>query len=74
MTKKTVCNVCGKEKGEVNHWWLYIIHHVLSDEEFFSLEVRPWVENDVDFMKHACGQECVVKAVNSYLSEAAKLR
>lgn len=57
------CDICGKDKQQVNHWWM-----MSFDGE--SLHLDPWHEEDAEeAAKHLCGQECVIKAVSEYLSK-----
>ena len=46
-TETFSCNVCGKRKGEVDHWWLAWVDQIQpSDEEEFKpkLQIIPWSE------------------------------
>jgi len=61
--KQFTCDVCGKQKGSVNHWWIgyasngcgYMVSQwqesLASNEEVASL----------------CGQECAVKKLSEYM-------
>lgn len=54
------CDVCGKQKQSVNHWWL-----AFGGTPF---ELYPWTEaNAIDADKHLCGAECVIKAVSEWM-------
>jgi hypothetical protein len=56
------CDVCGKVKGDVNHWWL-----ALNGER---LIVEPWRSDLVsDGFLHLCGAQCVQKKLNEFLSK-----
>ncbi len=63
------CSVCGKPKAAVNHWFLFAMPHVLSNEEYFSFEAKPWIEADVEWMNHACGAECLMKAMSRWMEQ-----
>lgn len=60
------CDVCGKQKGDVNHWFV-----VVSATSF--LAIRPWPKEPNDAMTfdgtaHLCGAECVQKMVSQFLA------
>ena len=59
------CDVCGKQKGEVNHWWLATLDH----PEELTLGTWPKLpgEYPVEGAFHLCGSECVIKKVNEFL-------
>lgn len=60
-----ICDVCGKHKGSVNHWWL-----AWTDGGTF--EVESFRQTDADTIpQHLCGQDCVIKAVNKWMQEQA---
>lgn len=57
------CDVCGKQKGDVNHWWLVWMTP-------FAFTVRPWGDDQVERTSiHLCGNECVQRKVSEFLSE-----
>jgi len=62
------CDVCGKQKGTVNHWWMYDD----SDSGCTSIEIMPWISAEADRFKHACGQDCITQAVNKWMQEQSK--
>ena len=65
IVEQVTCDVCGKLKGDVNHWWLA---HV---KDF--IRVEPWAETlSIGEFKHLCGQECVIQAVNRWMGENSK--
>jgi hypothetical protein len=60
MAQKTTyyCDGCGREKGEVNHWF-----GVRVDEEGWTLKSFSYTG-----VHHIyCGQECVHKALSEYM-------
>ena len=67
IAQAVTCNICGKQKGSVNHWWLFGITHVLGDEEYLGFEAKPWIQADAEYMRHACGQECLIKALSQWM-------
>lgn len=64
-TEIFTCDVCGRQKGEVNHWYMLSI---MGGEFILSA----WDADKKHAHKHLCGQECVIKAVNEYLSSGGK--
>lgn len=66
------CDVCGKQKQEVNHW--FKAHATLrSRESFPGFSVYPAAEDLAAGFIYLdlCGQECVVKALNKWMQEQA---
>jgi len=60
IAQTITCDVCGKQKGQVNHWWMYL------GGEMFSV----WAWNDdAGEVSHACGQECLHKALDKWIQE-----
>lgn len=69
MIKPTVfCDVCGKQKGEVNHWLM-----AYTDVQSASLTILRWdakaFASEGNEFWHLCGAECVVKKVNEFLAK-----
>ena len=67
--KNTVymCDVCGKVKGKVNHWWVVC----LGAGDPLRMVILPWTDASAvhdDFI-HLCGQECVHKKLDEFMSE-----
>jgi hypothetical protein len=60
------CDVCGKQKGEVNHWFVIDVDsegcHI---QEFGVTDLNP--ENRNRTMKDVCGAECAIKVVQRFL-------
>lgn len=67
MGIKTVitCDVCGVEKGDVNHWWIIRTPITPVCMGIHPFESSPHFDQ-VD--KIACGEACVTKLVSQYLS------
>jgi len=63
MTKevKTICNGCGKVKGEANRWW------VIGPTSVDGLVIHSsrYETGDEDY----CGEQCVLKRVQEFLAE-----
>ena len=67
ITETVTCDVCGKQKGQVNHWWMYAFGG------YQRMEIKPWNDSSADAWKHACGQGCVMKAVNEFMQGQGSL-
>ena len=63
ITQAITCDQCGKVKGDVNHWWLYSFSGAFTAE--------PWGDK-AEIFKHACGQECLTKALNEFMQSVQK--
>jgi hypothetical protein len=64
ITQSVTCDVCGKQKGEVNHWYL-------SSVDGGTLHLDKWDDDSAAAAgNHLCGQDCVVKAVNKWMQSA----
>ena len=68
IVEQVTCDVCGKLKNTVNHWW------ILSSNSG-AITIWPWGKglgaNDSN-KTHLCGQECVIQAVNRWMGEQSK--
>lgn len=65
-TETITCDVCGKQKGAVNHWYLIKKHEVMP-----VFEVMPWhdsIAENINF-GHLCGQECTVKLLSEWMQK-----
>jgi len=73
IVEQVKCDICGKQKADVNHWWLFGVMNVLGTEDVYtSFEAKPWIESEAEWMRHACGQECLTQAVNRWMGEQSK--
>jgi hypothetical protein len=67
------CDICGKQKGSVDHWWLawmesYSPHAEAPERQL--LKIYPWenmAAHDAD-AKHLCGQACLQKLVDRWMN------
>ena len=73
------CDVCGKKKGEANHWWMLALGESPCDEEDQPPQrfaVMPWSgsqSRDAE-MRHLCGKGCAMQALERFMTaEAAPL-
>lgn len=65
VIEKIVCDVCGKQKQDVNHWWIFDPPN--EGQELFLL--AKWSDERAVTYRHACGQECVIKAVSEWMQK-----
>lgn len=65
------CDVCGKIKGESNHWWLVIKNLFTTFEgvKVANLLILQWEQKLVDSNSyyHLCSQSCVHKKVDEFM-------
>ena len=66
FTQKVNCDICGKEKGSVNHWWIFDPPRTEGQELFLMAK---WSDERAVRYKHACGQECLIKAVSEWMQK-----
>jgi hypothetical protein len=67
------CDICGKQKGTVDHWWLawtepHRPHAEAAERQMFK--IYPWenmMAHDAT-VKHLCGQACLQKLVDRWLN------
>ena len=67
------CDICGKQKGSVDHWWLawtepFSPHAQAPERQMFK--IYPWenmLAHDAT-AKHLCGQACLQKLVDRWLN------
>jgi hypothetical protein len=73
IATQVTCDVCGKQKGDVNCWWVGTITEVGTHK---SLKIYPWPTGSKEVangktVNHLCGQECVIKAVSEWMAKAS---
>lgn len=67
------CDICGKQKGSTDHWWLawvepYSPHPEAPERHMFK--IYPWenmMAHDTS-AKHLCGQACLQMLVDRWLN------
>jgi hypothetical protein len=81
-TESFQCNICGKKKGDVDHWWISWVDIVQPsdvEEPKPKLQLLPWSElmaRHPDVV-HLCGGGCALKEAERWMtstSEAARER
>jgi len=66
-----VCDVCGRAKGEVNHWWL------ANTEDGVRWLLQPWDDSlaaTSNGIQHLCGHDCASKKQSEYMSKIQEER
>ena len=64
-----VCDVCGKQKGEANHWWK-ILRVPGPRITVLPIDLPKRDEQAAEF--HVCGCECVNRKVSELMTEGEK--
>jgi hypothetical protein len=67
------CDICGKKKGEANHWWMVMMGEVPCFEEgqpAHRFTLLPWnmAESRNPDMYHLCGQGCAMQAMERFMT------
>jgi hypothetical protein len=70
------CEICGKQKGTVDHWWLawnegYRPHEMAAEKQM--MKIYPWenmLAHDAT-VKHLCGQACLQKLVDRWMNSSS---
>lgn len=62
------CDECDKVKGEANHWW--VVGPPFTRKTKTALSISSWgqVALACKGIVHLCGQACVLKVVDRFLS------
>lgn len=67
------CDICGRKKGESNHWWMLALGDVPCFEEgqpHQRFTLMPWnePESQNSAFYHACGQSCAMQAMERFMT------
>ena len=70
------CDICGKTKGEANHWWMASLGApplVIEDDERLRFTLMRWhaSESRSPDIYHLCGQGCAMQAAERFMTEGA---
>ncbi len=70
------CDICGKTKGEANHWWLAAVapsRAFSEDEQILRFTLMRWhvSESRSPEIYHLCGQGCAMQAAERFMTEGA---
>ena len=64
------CDVCGKVRGEMNHWWLV---SGFGPEDITLLGIQPWDSAEAALAEaHLCGEKCLHDYLSQWLSRQGK--
>jgi hypothetical protein len=76
-TESFTCNVCGKSKGSVDHWWIGWVDTIQpSDGESVKpkFQLMPWSElmaRDPQVV-HLCGAGCAMKETERWMTATSE--
>jgi len=79
-TTKTICDNCGKEKQETNHWFGIVLNYDAAhdDGKTYAIAVTQHTlavtDKDWRHVGDACGQACAQEMVSRYLSTGKVLK
>jgi radical SAM protein with 4Fe4S-binding SPASM domain len=70
------CDICGKTKGEANHWWMASLgpHSAYEeDERALRFTLMRWHSSEcrTPDIYHLCGQGCAMQAAERFMTEGA---
>ncbi len=71
------CDICGKHKGEANHWWMASFgsgaetQSASPGDNRFTLRRWSRAESQNEDMYHLCGQRCALQATERFMTEGA---
>ena len=70
------CDICGRKKGDANHWWMVVLGDVPCFEEGQSRQrftLLPWnaAESRNAEFYHMCGQGCAMQAMERFITVSA---
>ena len=70
------CDICGKTKGEANHWWMASLgprSAYAEDERALRFTLMRWhaAECRSADIYHLCGQGCAMQAAERFMTEGA---
>jgi hypothetical protein len=68
------CDICGKTKGEANHWWMLSHAECACDDDYQlpqRFSVMPWSigQSRNPEMRHLCGQGCAMQALERFMTQ-----
>src|SRR6201990_2422176 len=68
------CDICGKTKGEANHWWMLSYADCACDEDDQvpqRFSVMPWNAGQArnPEMRHLCGKGCAMQALERFMTQ-----
>jgi hypothetical protein len=72
------CDICGRKKGESNHWWMISLGEVPCFEEgqpnqrFTLMPWNPADSQNTGFY-HVCGEGCAMQAMERFMTHGTIL-
>jgi hypothetical protein len=78
-TETFTCNVCGKRKGDVDHWWIASIGEISPSEVEDNkpqFQLIPWSELMARSPEviHLCGAGCALKETERWMASLSAMR
>src|SRR5581483_8006989 len=71
----TWCDVCGREKTELNRWWIIDTSRLADLPPYPILRLIAYNETDAIYSRHhLCGFECVQKFIDLWMQEQLKIK
>ncbi len=72
LQMQVCCDVCGRMKREINHWWVLLPGRVtgIGDQtKWLRISAMPWNDEDAasPMAQHICGQACMLKAIERFM-------
>jgi hypothetical protein len=68
-----VCDICGRQKAEVNHWLVAITRPSFEGILIQPVEATETPRNPVFTYEDLCGQQCCHKRISRYLDDLNSL-
>ena len=62
------CDVCGSQKGSLNHWFKFRAYPNEGNGSEFVVNDWSGKGHDYPTTKHLCSDACVIKTVQAWLS------
>ena len=67
------CDICGRKKGDSNHWWMFVLGDVSCCDEGQPRQrftVLPWnsAESRNAETHHLCGKGCAMQALERFMT------
>ena len=70
------CDICGRKKGDANHWWMVLLGDVPCFDEGQPRQrftLMPWnaTESHSAEFYHMCGQGCAMQAMERFMTNGS---
>lgn len=70
-TTTITCDVCGKTKGEANHWWIYFFHQKYGRFQCFPGDYG-FDPEDEEENGDICSEQCAIRKLSEVLATIQK--